>query len=70
MIRAVVTWWNTMAKLIGHVIYLREALNLLVGLKQHNKSTCGVRLKRFKLSKQEWELLMQLHPLLDVQTRF
>jgi hypothetical protein len=55
-----------MAELVGHALQLREALNLLVNLEQHNKGTCGVCLSRFKLSKQEWELLAQLHPLLEV----
>ena len=66
MVRAVATRWNTMAELIGRALQLREALMLLVGLEQHNKGARGVRLSRFKLSKQEWELLNQLHPLLEV----
>jgi hypothetical protein len=65
MIRAVPTRWNTMAELIGRAKDLRPALNLLVNKEQHNKSG-GVRLKRFQLSTQEWDLLIQLHPLLDV----
>ena len=55
-----------MAKLLGRALELREPLNLLVNLEQHNKGSRGVRLQRFKLSKQEWELLEQLFPLLDV----
>jgi hypothetical protein len=65
MIRAVSTRWNTTAELIGRAKDLRLALNLLVNMEQHNKSR-GVRLKRFQLSTQEWELLLQLYPLLDV----
>jgi hypothetical protein len=65
MIRAVSTRWNTTAELIGHAKDLRLALNLLVNMEQHNKS-CGVRLKRFQLLTQEWDLLLQLYPLLDV----
>jgi hypothetical protein len=67
MLRAVATRWNTVAELIGRVLQLREGLQVLVSLEQHNKSARGVRLKRFKLSKQEWDLLSQLHPLLDVR---
>jgi hypothetical protein len=65
MIRAVSTRWNTTAELIGRAKDLRLALNLLINKEQHNKS-CGVRLKQFQLSTQEWDLLLQLHPLLDV----
>jgi hypothetical protein len=66
MIRAVATRWNTMAELIGRAVKLREPLNLLVNLEQHNRGSRGVCLLRFKLSKQEWELLSQLYPLLEV----
>jgi hypothetical protein len=55
-----------MAKLIGRALKLREPLTLLVNLEQHNKGSRGVRLQRFKLSKQEWDLLGQLYPLLEV----
>jgi hypothetical protein len=65
MLRAVATRWNTMAELIGRAIELRDALNSLVTLEQHNRAR-GVRLQRFKLTKQEWELLIQLFPLLEV----
>jgi hypothetical protein len=34
-------------------------------LEQHNRAR-GVRLQRFKLTKAEWDLLAQLHPLLDI----
>jgi len=53
MIRAVATRWNMMAEVIGRALQLREALMLLVNLEQHNKGSRGVRLGRFKLSKQE-----------------
>ena len=55
-----------MVELIGRALELREALMLLVGLEQHNRGR-GTRLSRFKLSKQEWEVLTQLHPLLEVR---
>jgi hypothetical protein len=66
MIRAVVTHWNTLTEVIGRALQLRELLSHLVTLKQHNKGSRGIRLNWFKLSKQEWELLGQLHPLLDM----
>jgi hypothetical protein len=66
MIRSVATRWNTTSELIGRALQLREPLNLLVNLEQHNRAGRGARLHRFKLSRQEWELLSQLHPLLEV----
>ena len=65
MIRAISTRWNTTAELIGYAKDLHLTLNLLVNMEQHNKSH-GVCLKQFQLSTQEWELLLQLYPLLDV----
>jgi hypothetical protein len=55
-----------MTEVIARALLLRKALSHLVTLEQHNKGTRGVRLNRFKLTKQEWELLAQLHPLLDI----
>ena len=67
MIQAVATRWNTMATLLERALKLCELLNLLITLEQHNKNSCGVRLQRFKLSRQEWDLLTQLYPLLEVR---
>jgi len=67
MIWAVATRWNTMATLLERALKLHEPLNLLVTLEQHNKNSHGVRLQRFKLSRQEWDLLTQLYPLLEVR---
>jgi hypothetical protein len=38
-------------------------------MKEYNKPR-GVRLQRFQLSDQEWELLKQLFSLLDVSTTY
>jgi hypothetical protein len=65
MIRAVATRWNTVSKLLSRAKDLRLTLAILVNMEQHNKPQ-GVRLKRFRLSVQEWDLLLQLQPLLDV----
>jgi hypothetical protein len=70
MLRSVAMRWNMISELIGCALLLRDALNLLVGLEQHNKGRHGMRLIRFKLSKQEWEVLEQLHPLLDISRSF
>jgi hypothetical protein len=65
MVRDVATRWNSTAELIERAILLREALNLLVNFEQHNKPR-SARLKRFQLTKQEWELLEKLFPMLEV----
>jgi hypothetical protein len=67
MIRDVATRWNSTAELVGRAIELRAALTLLVVNKDHNKLR-GVRLKRFQLSVDEWDLLTALYPLLDVSS--
>jgi hypothetical protein len=57
-----------MAEFIGCALKIREPLTLLV-TEHHSRGVRGVRgvrLQRYKLSKQEWELLSQLHPLLNV----
>jgi hypothetical protein len=67
MLQPVATRWNTVAELVSRALQLRDALNLLVNFEQHNKKgSRGMRLSRFKLSKIEWELLTQLHPMLEV----
>jgi len=66
MVRDVATRWNSTAELLERALQLREALSLLVISEQHNRprSAC---LKRFQLSKNEWELLEKLFPLLEVR---
>jgi hypothetical protein len=66
MIRDVSTRWNSTSELIGWALYLQPALQMLVIMREHNKPR-GVSLQRFQLSEAEWELLIQLHPLLDVR---
>jgi hypothetical protein len=66
MVRDVSTRWNSTASMIERALQLREALKLLVVMEQHNRAR-GARLGRFKLSKDEWELLSQLFPILDVR---
>jgi hypothetical protein len=65
MIQDVSTRWNSTSELIGRALYLRPALQMLVIMREHNK-TRGVRLHRFQLSEAEWNVLVQLHPLLEV----
>lgn len=52
--------------MVEWALQLREALKLLVVMEQHNRPR-GARLERFKLSKDEWELLTQLFQILDVR---
>jgi hypothetical protein len=66
MVRDVATRWNSTAELLERALQLREALSLLVISEQHNRPR-SARLKRFQLSKNEWELLEKLFPLLEVR---
>ncbi len=52
--------------MVESALPLRRALNMLVVKKEYNKSK-GVRLQRYQLSANEWDLLKRLHPLLDVR---
>jgi hypothetical protein len=65
MIRDVSTRWNSTALMLERALELWEALKLLVVMEEHNKPR-GVCLSRFKLSKEEWDLLAQLFPILNV----
>jgi hypothetical protein len=65
MIRDVSTRWNSTSELIGQALYLRPALQMLIIMCEHNKVR-RVRLQRFQLSEAEWNLLVQIHPLLEV----
>ena len=65
MVCDVATCWNSTTELLECVLLLCEALNLLDNFEQHNKPHSS-RLKQFQLTKQEWELLEKLFPLLEV----
>jgi hypothetical protein len=69
MIRDVSTRWNSTAELVQRALELKDALKILVVKAAHNKPR-GVRLARFTLSEEEWTLLKQLSPLLEVCGRF
>ena len=66
MVCDVATRWNSTAELLERALQLSEALSLLVISEQHNRPR-SARLKRFQLSKNEWELLEKLFPLLEVR---
>ena len=66
VVRSVPTRWNSVALVIKRALHLRLALDILAGLSAFNTSR-GPRLLRFKLDMEEWTLLEQLQPLLDVR---
>ena len=66
MVCDVPTRWNSIAELVQRALELGPALKILVVKVEHNKPGRGVRLKRFQLSSEEWKLLSELSPLLDV----
>ena len=68
MIRDVSTRWNSMAELIQWALELFPALKILIVKAEYNKPGCGVQLKHFQLSPEEWKLLAGLSPLLDVSS--
>lgn len=66
---SVPTRWNSVAETLRRSLYLRLALEKLIVLERHNTDK-SARLKRFKLRKEEWELLTQLEPILSVNIFF
>jgi len=65
MVRDVSTCWNSTTSMLEQALQLWEALKLLVVMEPHNCAQ-DAQLARFKLSKDEWDLLAQLFPVLDV----
>jgi hypothetical protein len=66
MIRDVPTRWNSTAEMLQRALQLAPALKILVVKAEYNKTGRGVRLRHFQLSSEEWKLLADLSPLLDV----
>lgn len=52
--------------MVKRALELRKALDKLVELDRHN-TVAKTRLRRFKLKTDEWDLLVQLQPLLVVR---
>ena len=69
VVRSVPTCWNSVAKTLQRSLYLRPALEKLIAIEHHNTMK-SARLKRFKLKKEEWELLTQLELILSVNFFF
>ncbi|KAJ3504337.1 hypothetical protein NMY22_g17960 [Coprinellus aureogranulatus] len=59
------TRWNSTAELSQSGTYLRPALNRLTLMAEHNKSG-GALLRCFHMDTQEWTVMEQLSPLLNV----
>ena len=65
MVRAIMVRWNSLTDAITRAIYLKAAIQRLLALTKYDKpGKAGLR--RFKLSEFEWQILEQLHPLLQV----
>ncbi|TDL13925.1 hypothetical protein BD410DRAFT_686493, partial [Rickenella mellea] len=64
LMRAVPTRWNSVAVALQRALHLQLALDKLVMAKQFNTSR-GVKLKKYKLSTDEWGILTQLSPILQ-----
>ena len=65
LIRPVATHWNSLTETIIRALDLQRALDMVVELAKYNKP--GQRkLWEFLLGEDEWEILRQLMPLLDV----
>ena len=65
--RPVPTRWNSVAEMLWSAIQLCTPLNKLVLIDWHNTNAKS-RIKKFKLKKEEWDLLMQLEPILVVSS--
>lgn len=67
LVHSVKTHWNTVAEVLERALEMREVLTDLCDMVQFNK-TGGARLRRFMLTDDEWQILGQLHQLLDVSS--
>ncbi|THH23259.1 hypothetical protein EUX98_g7913, partial [Antrodiella citrinella] len=65
MIRSVATRWNSTSQAISRALYLRLALDKLFALPKYNKND-KKSLKRFKPTTEEWTILEQLEPILEM----
>ncbi|THV00677.1 hypothetical protein K435DRAFT_656689, partial [Dendrothele bispora CBS 962.96] len=65
MIRAIDTCWNTMSDVIDHALYLRLPLDRVLSMTKYSKTDKGCKdLSHLKLSPEEWDLLIELQPML------
>ncbi|THU77327.1 hypothetical protein K435DRAFT_702637 [Dendrothele bispora CBS 962.96] len=65
MIRAVDTRWNTMLDVIDRALYLRLPLDRLLSMGKYTRKGKGKKmLVHLKLSSDEWDLLVEIRPIL------
>lgn len=64
MIKRVATRWNTMCDVVERAIKLKKPLESLTMLPEWNKGT--KKLRHFRLTAAEWDILEQLLPVLKV----
>ena len=76
LVRSVATRWNTVAGVLERSLDMQDVIPQLCDMAQFNKKetrtkdgkvkSTGVRLRRYILNDEEWEVIEQLHRLLDV----
>ena len=69
LLRVVATRWNTVAEALERALEIELAIDKLVMLDQCNTSR-GAKLKKYKLSTEEWRVLKELQPILKVHHFF
>ena len=62
--RSVPTRWNSVADMLNSALDIRPAPEKLVDLDRHNQ-VAKTRLRRFKLTLEEWKILTELRPILQ-----
>ena len=67
MKRAVPTRWNSLAEAISRALELRKAIDALVRLGKYDKPAKSGGLRHFRLNEEEWQILVQLEHILQVQ---
>lgn len=72
LVRAVKTRWNTVTHVLERALEMRPVLTELCDMSQFNKGNTtgrgkGIRLRRFILDNSDWDILEQLHRLLQVR---
>ena len=66
MKRAVPTRWNSLAEAISRALELQKGIDALVRLGKYDKPAKSGGLAHLRLSKQEWQILVQLEDILQV----
>ena len=68
LVRAVQTRWNTVTEVLERAITMRDVLGALCDKNAFNSTKSGgVQLRRYTISDDKWDILIQLHQLLHVR---